>query len=663
MDGCNTENNSLSKKLKCSSKQVEKLSNKINSSIELLSIDENNLNTEDKLNLPTKNQRLKEYLITNSSNENLLSGQSPELSINLIDIVSKNNDYKKPVKVKSRWTRTSQMELALENYSSLQTKKKNPSIINLAQSPDTLNTVLDMAVTPEKKVNNQKKAENSNRKSAVVNNCPINSKNKVEMKKKRGRPKKIVIENKDETPVVFNNDNEDQKEIMVKSNSLTDIEPVDIDTPVVLKRGRGRPKKSEAKPDIVLTPKIVSNTATPKTRGRKQLNITKVNKSHTKGKSKASTSSDTKRSKINLQVNSDFSNNENSVKKTVSNSNSTTSSDSEVDESLFLDTVSIKLVRFDRPFSPDQEQGKCLNRTPTETINSSCNNEQYAFDFNKVNWNIIPKNIGSKSVQEESTKIRHRRNSLSNNFTFTSSNSLKIQNDDIKFLKSWKSLSYLEGGPNIQIESYQQKELDKKYRSRLKRSRSFPECIQLDTVVWRYLCYQQTYGINDCFEELSDEEMKLINELPERGFNPHYRSKSVSVEKCEYNEIGKTLYKCKSSTDLNSLDFTNDFKTSSQISSSSCDVMNSESVHEECESKIRRSKRLNTKVKTNDFLEEVFLLEFNKSSCNYLEVAEEIRRENEKQLEEAKKNDPELEKKLNKLNFTLVTDNIFRPNR
>lgn len=646
MDDCSSENNSFTRKSKCLSKQIQKSSNKINPRTELLSIDENNLNTEDKLNLTTKNQRLKECLIKNSSDKNLiLSQHSPESHIdNLIDIVPKIDENKIPVKVKSRWTCTSQMELAVKKYSSPQTKKNTPSINNLPQTPNTVNAVLAMAVTPGRKVDKQNKTKNSVRISVEVNNHHINSENIVTMKKKRGRPKKIVIENKDETPVVFNINNEDQQVIMDKSNSSTDTKSVDIGTPIAaVKRGRGRPKKSETKPDIVLMPQTLSNTTIPKTRGRKKLAITNVNKNHKKDKRKASSNS--KPPINNLKVN-----NENVANNTLTNNNLTVSSDSEFDESLFLDTVTIQLVRCDKPLNSNQEQD-----------NSVSDNEQDVFDFNEVNWNIVPKKMGSKSVREESTKIQHRRNSLSDNFTFTPLNSLNVQND-FNLKKSWKSLSYLEGGPNIQIERYQQKELDKKYRSRLKRSRSFPNCKLLDTVVWRFLVYQQTYEINDCSEEISNYEMNLINELPTDGFNHHYRSKSVPIEKCEYSEMEKNTFKCKSLIDLNTLDFTSDFKTSFQVSSG-CDIVNSESVREELGSKIRRSKRLNTKVKNNDILEEIFLLESSKSSRNYLQVAEEIRRENEKQLEEAKKNDPELEKKLKKLNFTLVTDNIFRPNR
>lgn len=700
MDESYTGNNNSTRKSKCLNEQVENLpNNKTTCSVEISSLDDFNSNSDVKSSLPTRKQRLKEYLTTTHDSEIDITSANEVFEfpvdpivhpiIHLIDIAPKLLDNKKPVKVKSRWTRSSQMELAQENSIPLQTKN-TLTVNNLAQSSEIIN---EIAVTPVNGINKQ-----DFKKSIEVKNLNMNIKNchvalqptksctsSVQVKRKRGRPKKTVImDNKDVSPVVSDIDNQNSVEL----DSFNHLKPKDSDSPKIVKRGRGRPKKNGITPDIVETPQLVSKIVMPKKRGRKKL-ISTVVENHTNSidndsSNNISNSEDSAMIKYPNQYQSEFklkltSNSSESGKPMTSeeyskaikegnfavydSTGTIVSSENYSQVAADLNPL-YRIDEFIPPFTPVR-LGHFDDNTSVQTT-KPCNNivlnnhQDMLLELNNVNWNPIHKKTRSKSVSEF-TKVKQRRNSLSDNFIFQSYDDTKIQIESNKLKKSWKSLSYIQGGPNIQIERYQRNELDKKFRSELKRSRSFPNCMLLDTVIWRFLVYEQT---NDCDENyivLSDSDITLINELSVNEYNRQYRSKSVPLERNEFETI-KNSYLHKSLDNLNILSCTYDLPTY-QVPSDICDMKNDESDLEENEGKIRRSKRLNTKVKDSDMLEEEYLLESEDSKINYLLKADEIRQENEKQLSEAQKNDPDLENKLRKLGFKLITNNLFKPSR
>lgn len=369
-----------------------------------------------------------------------------------------------------------------------------------------------------------------------------------------------------------------------------------------------------------------------------------------------------------------------------------------------------------------QDKIDCVSGTRSKIAKFLIESEQDVFsELEKVDWNPAPKRIRSNSVNEP-TKMKNRRNSLTDNFMFHPIKKPKnIMLENLKLLKSWKSVSYLERGPNVQVEKIIQDELVKKFRSKLKRSRSFPNCLFLDTVIWRFLvqeCEDECESEDDDLDSDSDSDSdsdRCTNsepiqqyEQPEEKTNytsghfndlnmfcssndlqsfqippnirdlensecdpQHYRD-SDSFECCSLeNSVTIQQYEQpKEKTDymFGSLDNLNMFRSSNnlqsfQIPPNMSNLKISESDQEESEGKIRRSKRLNTKVKDTDMLEEEYFLSSENLKIDSLLLADEIRRDNEIHLAEARANDPELDKKLKKLNFKLITNNLFRPHR
>jgi len=867
-------------------KPVEKPSNKINSSSGIELIDENNSNTDSKSRLPTRKQRLKEYLTTNHTpDKNITSTYKLHnfSTVNLINFVPKIDDYNKPVKVKSQWTRTSQMELALENS----INKNALSVTNLSKS-EKINEIFTMDISPANGIINQtdehtNDTRKTNKKSDpnlnYESHCVVVHKfddNTVQVKRKRGRPKKKPYNITDNTSIISNTGNQDP----VNINSA-DVEPKTTDEPKVIKRGRGRPRKNETTSTNIQISPIVSNSAPAKKRTRtkkdsavvqkqrakrlksnkfenedtndsesQNLSLSKAIKSSTKKLNKHFSSSDTtevnenspesdeksfppimlfpgegndfkcislplfnetKKSalmslekchklihqentnhvhfleeceklneqentksinlleeceKINEQENtksvnfSEECNNLNVQKITTSVSfikecdnfnlqENTTPINffKKCNESIVQEnTTSVSFIEgcdnsnLQENTTPINFFKKCnesivLENTTSVSVLEECDNsnikgntspinflkecgksnvqnkidcisdtrikinkflsESEQDELEKVDWNLATKRVRSNSVNE-STKIKKRRNSLTENFVYNPSKKSRKMFDDLKLMKSWKSISYIERGPNIEIERIIKDELVKKFRSKLKRSRSFPNCLFLDTVIWRFLVQESDYdGESEQSDKLQSdldsdsncgsercEISELIQQYEEPEEKTNYMSENVcnsddhrDSDRCDFRYLEnnvpiqqyeqpkeKTDYMFESLDDLNMFCSINDMP-SFQIPPNISDLKNSVSDQEESEGKIRRSKRLNTKVKDSDMLEEEYFLSSKNSKIDSLLLADEIRRDNEIHLAEARTNDPELDKKLKKLNFTLITNNLFRPHR
>uniref|UniRef100_A0A2S2NNW2 [histone H3]-lysine(36) N-trimethyltransferase n=1 Tax=Schizaphis graminum TaxID=13262 RepID=A0A2S2NNW2_SCHGA len=796
MDESYTENNSLMRQF---NKQVEKPSNKRNLSSDLKLLDENHSNIDLKSNLPTRKQRLKEYLTTThipDKNINSTYKLHNFSGVKLINFVPKIDDYNKPVKVKSQWTRTSQLELALENSASLQTNNTQP--VNNLSKYEKLNEVFTMAVSPTNGVINQINefpntidTRKTNKKSGLnidfENNCRVVvhkfDDNSVQVKRKRGRPKKTNNNIKDNTSINSNIVNQQP----IITNSTDDIEPKTTNEPKVVKRGRGRPKKNGIIPTTIQIPPSVSNSVEAKKRKtRSSTSVKKRTKLIRKSDQfENEDPNDSELPKLDLVQPTDMYTSEaiNSISNILNNEKSLSLDTPEINDNCLSsdesegsvtddtpilifpdDGVELKCISLskidepestslitlgscDRPYLQDktesmilknvnglstqekttycvnflegcddsnvhentkdtnfldgcdnlnvqentksinfleecdnlnvQENSTCgnfLERRDTRTLNIdefSVESKQDVFsELENVDWNSVPKRVRSNSVSE-GIKIQNRRNSLSYNFVYNSSKKSKVVNEDIMLLRSWKSLSYLEGGPNVQVERIIHDELVKKFRSKLKRSRSFPNCLFLDTVIWRFLVYQQEYNSEEGYEMIpgldsdsdtdSESDMSLKNEIPADRRDHHYRSNSMPKEHYKQPKE-KISHISRSLENLNILCSTNDppfFQTPSNLSN----LKNTESDPEETEGKIRRSKRLNTKMKNSDMLEEEYLLSSENSKADSLLLADEIRKENERNLAEARANDSELDKKLKKLNFTLITNNLFRPHR
>ncbi|CAI6357293.1 unnamed protein product [Macrosiphum euphorbiae] len=796
-----------------SNKQVEKPSNKRNSSSDIELIDENHSIIDSKSSLLTRKQRLIDYLTTTHTPDNNITSNNKLhnfSTVNLINFVPKIDDYNKPVKVKSQWTRTSQLELAETS-----TNKNTQPINNLSKS-EKINEIYTMDVSPANSIINQinehtDDTRKTDKKTDANSNCGRKCyvvvdklyDDSIPVKRKRGRPKKKSNNITYNTSVISKIGNQDP----VKTNSNADMEPKNTDEPKVIKRGRGRPRKNKLTSTTIQIPPIVSNSAPAKKRKRtkqgstvlKKPCTTKLNndeiidsESHKLGPGQpAKLSSSEVIKSLTKKLNKNFSNydktevNENipesgersfspimlypgdgidfkcitisrfdnTVKSpqftsegcdTLINQENTTRinflegcDNSNVQENTITvnileecdnsnvqeNTKSINfLERFDNSNVQKKESvnflegcDKSIVQEKTTSVNflEGCDklnvqdkidcisgtiikineflieSEQDVFsELEKVDWNLPPKRIRSNSVNE-STKIKHRRNSLTDNFVYNPTNkSKKSMFEDFKSLKSWKSVSYLERGPNVQAERFIKNELVKKFRSKLKRSRSFPNCLFLDTVIWRFLVQECEYECDSEENYESSSDLDADSNSDSGGCE-----NSEPIQKYEQPEE-KTNYMSGNLDNLNMLCSTNDLPSFqippniSDLENSESDpedhrgsdkyechflensvlpniskLKNSESDQEESEGKIRRSKRLNTKFKASDMLEEEYLLSSENLKIDSLLLADEIRKDNEIHLAEARANDPELDKKLKKLNFTLITNNLFRPHR
>jgi hypothetical protein len=148
MDESYLKNNSSMKTPRHFNRQVKNISNKINftSDAELISIDETNSNIDSKSSLLTRKQRIKEYLTFAPKKKTATDYLLEDIKNGGLDCLDTTIDNdKKPVKVKTLWTRTSLMEEALENSSFLQTEITSPKN-NLPI--EIINKVSTMAVTP-----------------------------------------------------------------------------------------------------------------------------------------------------------------------------------------------------------------------------------------------------------------------------------------------------------------------------------------------------------------------------------------------------------------------------------------------------------------------------------------------------------------------------------
>jgi len=132
--------------------------------------------------------------------------------------------------------------------------------------------------------------------------------------------------------------------------------------------------------------------------------------------------------------------------------------------------------------------------------------------------------------------------------------------------------------------------------------------------------------------------------------NPVCKPREIRSKSCDF-ELKKTNYsfkRCKSFNDLNQLKY------------SVIDAFKLQKPEKKSPKKKRRqSKRI--KPKNNYILE--ILDDMKVPDVNYDQVADEIYKEHKNQLLEARINDVEFDEKLKATNFTLVDENVYRPNR
>lgn len=479
-----------------------------------------------------------------------------------------------------------------------------------------------MEVTTDSIVDEEIQRVNEDTKAIKLINCSVIIEKMIPYveKKKRGRPKKILKKHEKTSIESFDNEN-------LLNNQ-----------PIVLKRPRGRPRKKKMTPNSVETSNI-SNTSKNQKKTIKMVTETNKNKN-------------------NLEI---------SMSEEIFNvdKNLTASNESVLNENACI-TYDMSQNSGDFKRNTLEPIIRCITLKPiikcitnininTDTDTSHNDNEDICTEFDPINWDIelpIQTNRRSKSVDNYTTKLQHRRNSLSDSFVYNF-NKLKQKPEDVKLKKLWKSLSYLEGGPSINIERYKSYELNKKIRTNLKRSRSFPNCILLDTVTWKFLANQQSYEDS----MLTDYEINLLNEMSDEPYR-FYRSKSVPVYENE-----KKNYVNKSIDDLNISYYLNNRQIKSLPTNNIHNVINIKNCTKKIKNKIRRSKRLNNKMKCIDMLDEECFVKSDELKMQYLLLANQIQQESEDQLLKARENDPEFDRKLKKLNFTLITSNLFKSER
>lgn len=497
-----------------------------------------------------------------------------------------------------------------------------------------------MAVTS---VNDEMNKKNNH----LVDNCCVIVErfDQYIVKKKRGRPKRLVAQN--DVPLLLNCDKNSV------APNLSGFELKENNPQIIEKKSRGRPKQNVSNK---------SNESKSKKRKKRKRVYTKK-KMHTVNKldeKEVIPEMSIVSKKTNLDVDYEIANNKN----IDSNNQALKENDLITQSDLYFENVTL--------------------------------------DFNEINWNIrLPKNVKSKSLIlqrknecinscVEDTNIlslySHKTNSdiiysergRSKSFTtYIEKTPEDIGEFETLNLKQYsKSVSYLDPGPNIHMKRYDKYELMKIYKSKLRRIRTFPNCLAMDSSALNFLVnnmefyygeYNKIYHNEEIFsdnefDEEIEEEIHLINNTTECRFNREYRSKSVPLEKNEkITKKEKVDYMYKSFDNLKELCDINDLHPITfKILSDKCDLKTIENDLDESDNKIRRSKRLNNK---NALLQEQYLFIGNEPKFDYLMLAQEIREEHEKQLSNARKIDEEFENKLKTLDFTLITDNIFKPHK
>ncbi|VVC37627.1 Post-SET domain,AT hook, DNA-binding motif,AWS domain,SET domain,SRI, Set2 Rpb1 interacting [Cinara cedri] len=288
--------------------------------------------------------------------------------------------------------------------------------------------------------------ENSTELNSLTGIEPENNSTPTIVKRRRGRPKTL---NK-------------SKNNLAKSNSLTD--------PKIVKRGRGRPKKSEILLNIIKKPQIISDTVTTKKR---------KNGTHSgvqKYKKKIATLENDNVSKEGVKTKFHISKNKKSRGTMLTNA-------SLISNNKFGTIDQLKCVTLERFDNPEFITTTQIKIEPEENIYS---------ELSDVNWNFIPIRTRTKSISNEPTKKRIRRNSLPSNFGCNDS-LYKLRYES--FMKPWSSVGNIEVGPQPLFEKCFWRELKVIYRNRIKRVRSFPDCKLLDSNHFRYTMGQNLTSI------------------------------------------------------------------------------------------------------------------------------------------------------------------------
>lgn len=194
---------------------------------------------------------------------------------------------------------------------------------------------------------------------------------------------------------------------------------------------------------------------------------------------------------------------------------------------------------------------------------------------------------------------------------------------------------------------------------------------------------QQSYLLNnnDCNDQ-SNEILDIEhNEISETNYSNQKQSDKLNIIHLNQQDVEKT-YQIHCSVG-------SEFKnpSNSRINSKSCDsvramttntIKNSKSYDyinkldnsitddfklqndkkEYSSKKLRQSNRIQLKNNYKEILDDIQI-----SEVNYNQIADKIYREHKTQLLEARINDKEFNKKLEFINFTLVNENIYRPNK
>lgn len=132
-------------------------------------------------------------------------------------------------------------------------------------------------------------------------------------------------------------------------------------------------------------------------------------------------------------------------------------------------------------------------------------------------------------------------------------------------------------------------------------------------------------------------------------FNSNYKSRKIRSKSVDYftKNTNNTIRRCQSHNDINKLERPVDF------------ALNLQKSHKKIIPKKRRqSKRIKPKNNRIHILDDIKAPE-----VDYNQVADEIYKEHKNQLHNARINDEEFDKKLKSTNFTLVNENVYRPNK
>lgn len=270
-----------------------------------------------------------------------------------------------------------------------------------------------------------------------------------------------------------------------------------------------------------------------------------------------------------------------------------------------------------------------------------------------MDWNNIS-NVQSKSVNNMTEIIDKlplkpiRRASVPWKFKFSFMEDVK---DNITLLKKDDSFNFPKDFKYLNLSEMLLSKDDKLAQKEKTTDTNITELNEISTENLNKIEQSDELNLDVKHYNEKDQNTNLeVSELGNMKSNPVCKPREIRSKSCDF-ELKETFFsfkRCKSFNDLNQL------KNS---------VINAFKLQKPEKKSPKKKRRQSNRIKPkNNYILEI-LDDMKVPEVNYDQVADEIYKEHKNQLLEARINDVEFDEKLKATNFTLVDENVYRPNR